>query len=108
MENRRTARTHFAAALVFFGITSMAAIVLLLTAVMVWLTELTGSLITASLIAGGFFAFLSLVVYWLSIRDAIARIREQVETVYEVARIVRTGYEWVTEKILLFLNLQGK
>lgn len=32
--------------------------------------------------------------------------RSQAETVYEVARAAQTGYEWLTEKVTLFLRLR--
>ena len=72
---------------------------------MVWLSELTGSFIASALILGGFFAVVAALIYLVSIREAVERIRARAETVYEVARIARSGYEWVTEKIALLVRL---
>lgn len=108
MENRRTSRTNYVTTFAFFGLTTTIAIVLLITALVVWLTQLLGSVIASTLLVGGFFAVLSLVIYWLAIRDAVENIRTQFQTVYEVARLAQAGYEWVSEKILLFMNLRGK
>ena len=77
----------------------------MLTALVVWLSELVGSFIAAALILGGFFAVVAALIYLVSIREAVERIRARAETVYEVARIARSGYEWITEKIALLVRL---
>lgn len=102
--NNKTPRGHFVAALVWFGLTTAIAIVLLVAALVVWLSELTGSFIASALLIGGFFAVLSMVIYLLVIRDAMERFRTQLETIYEVARLAQTGYEWIVEKLLLFIR----
>lgn len=103
--DRKTSGGSFIAALVFFVMTASIAIYLLLTALVVWLSELTGSLIVASLLIGGFFAVIAAVIYLLSIREGVERIRDQVETVYDVAHAAKEGYQWLTEKFLLMLKL---
>lgn len=70
MDNRKTSGGSFVAALVFFVMTASIAIFLLLTALVVWLSEVTGSFILSSLIVGGFFAVLAAVIYLLAIREA--------------------------------------
>ena len=102
MDNRKTSGGSFVAALVFFVMTASIAIFLLLTALVVWLSEVTGSFILSSLIVGGFFA----VIYLLAKREGVERIRDQVETVYDVARAAKEGYEWLTDKFLLFMKLR--
>ena len=108
MDNRKTSGGSFVAALVFFVMTASIAIFLLLTALVVWLSEVTLSLIhiLSSLIVGGFFAVLAAVIYLLAIREGVERIRDQVETVYDVARAAKEGYEWLTDKFLLFMKLR--
>ena len=78
----------------------------LLTALVIWLSSVTGSFIASALIAGGFFAVLALLVYLFAIRDAVEQIRRQAETVYEVAHAAQTGYEWLAGKVSLFLKLR--
>ena len=80
MDNRKTSGGSFVAALVFFVMTASIAIFLLLTALVVWLSEVTGSFILSSLIVGGFFAVLAAVIYLLAIREGVERIRDQVDT----------------------------
>lgn len=106
-DNRRPARSHFFSRFVYFGLTTVIAVVMLLTALVVWLTDLMGSVIASTLIIGGFSGILAVVIYQLSIRDAVAEIRAQLETVYEVTGLVKTGYEWVVDKLALFMNLRG-
>ena len=106
MDNRKTSGGSFVAALVFFVMTASIAIFLLLTALVVWLSEVTGCFILSSLIVGGFFAVLAAVIYLLAIREGVEHIRDQVETVYDVARAAKEGYEWLTDKFLLSMKLR--
>ena len=98
MENKPSGG-RFIASLLFFAMTAAIAVLLLLTALVVWLSSVTGSFIVSALILGGLFALLAFVIYLLAIRDAVDHIRSQAETVYEVARAAQTGYEWLTEKV---------
>lgn len=103
-----TSGGRFAVALLLFGISLLMAILLLLTALLVWITQATGSLIVAALIMGVFFALAALGIYLASIRETLERLRAQAETVYEVARAARSGYEWVLGKIAMVLSLRGE
>ena len=105
MENKPSGG-RFIASLLFFAMTAAIAVLLLLTALVVWLSSVTGSFIVSALILGGLFALLAFVIYLLTIRDAVDHIRSQAETVYEVARAAQTGYEWLTEKVTLCLRLR--
>ena len=105
MENKPSGG-RFIASLLFFAMTAAIAVLLLLTALVVWLSSVTGSFIVSALILGGLFALLAFVIYLLAIRDAVDHIRSQAETVYEVARAAQTGYEWLTEKPPPFLRLR--
>ena len=105
MENKPSGG-RFIASLLFFAMTAAIAVLLLLTALVVWLSSVTGSFIVSALILGGLFALLAFVIYLLAIRDAVDHIRSQAETVYEVARAAQTGYEWLTEKVTLVLRLR--
>ena len=107
-DNRKTSGGSFVAALVFFVMTASIAIFLLLTALVEWLSVVTGSFILSSLIVGGFFAVLAAVIYLLAIREGVERIRDQVETVYDVARAAKEGYEWLTDKFLLLMKLRDR
>ncbi len=97
----------FIPALVCFTVAVAISILLLLAALVVWLSELTGSFIAASLIIAVFFAVLAVVIYLLSVRDGIRRISRRVDTVYEVADTAREGCRWAANKFLLLLQLLG-
>lgn len=107
MSERNSFRGHFGSALILFALCAIMAILLLLMALVVWLSEVTGSLILAAALVGSFFAVLSTVIYWLALNDAIRRIGNKLETVYDVAHTVQIGYEWILERISLWLG-QGK
>ena len=84
MENKPSGG-RFLVALLAFALTAATGIVLLLTTLVVWLSALTGSLVTATLIVS---------------------IQDQVETVYDVAHAAKTGYEWLSGKLQLFLAVR--
>lgn len=96
---------RYAASFVWFGLAAFFALALFIAAFVVWLWELTGSFLASTLIVGGFFAVLAAAVYFLSVRDAVRQIQDQVETVYNVARLVNTGYNWLLQRVALFLQL---
>lgn len=108
MDNRRASPGNFIASVVVFGMTAVIAIVLLLTVLVVWLSELMGSFIASALLVGSLSGILSIMIYLATIRDAVSRMRTQVETVYEVAQTAKMGYEWLTGKLLLFLKLRDE
>ena len=76
MENKPSGG-RFIASLLFFAMTAAIAVLLLLTALVVWLSSVTGSFIVSALILGGLFALLAFVIYLLAIRDAVDHIRSQ-------------------------------
>lgn len=101
MESRNPTGGAFALALALFALTALTSIFMILTATLVWLSELTGSMIASAMIAGIFFAILASVIYLISLRPAFERLRDRMETVYDVARLAKEGYEWATGKLLL-------
>ena len=40
------------------------------------------------------------------VREKVDEVRGKVETVYDVARAAKEGYEWLTDKFLLFMKLR--
>ena len=83
MENKPSGG-RFLVALLAFALTAATGIVLLLTTLVVWLSALTGSLVTATLIVSGLCFLLAAAIYALALRAPIDRIQDQVETVYDV------------------------
>lgn len=97
--NDNQPRRHLVTPIVVFGITAMIAVVMLLWALVIWLAQLTGSMIWATLILGGFFALVSLIIYLASVRPAVQYISDQLDNIAEMAKIVRSGYNWVSDKL---------
>ena len=97
---------HLIAPLVFFVFASIIAMCLFIGAFVMWLASLIGSIAVAALITAGFFAVLALVIYFLSVRTAVAQLRDRLDTVYDVAMRVRAGYNWLSDKFsfLSFLH----
>lgn len=86
----------FAGALAFFLVMALSAYVLLVTALVLWLAELLDSLPLAAVLLGGFTLLIALLTYLLVVRDAIARMRERWEVIYEVVRSLHNGYRRVS------------
>lgn len=108
MEERKARRSHFATTLVCFILTTITAIILLVTALVVWLSYITGSLIIAALLIGVFFAIISWLIYLLAIRDPLDRLHEQIETIYEVAHTMQIGYKWIIDMLAIFKSFIPK
>ena len=105
METERSSGGRFVVEFLLFGTCVAIAILMLLTALVVWLSEVMESFIVAALILSGLFAVASAGIYLLSIRETVERIRTRAETVYEVARAARSGYEWVMRRLTLVSGL---
>lgn len=107
MEHGKSTSGNFALGLVCFLLAAMAAACMLLTALLVWFSEVMGSLALAALIIGGAFVIIAVLLYYCTLHRALARIRSQLDTVYYVARLAKNGYEWISEKIQLWLHFFG-
>lgn len=99
---------RFALALVLFCIAVLIAILLIITALLIVLTQAFGSMTAAALTIGVFFALVAIVIYAIAIRKPLEEIRAQAETVYEVARAARSGYDWLIGKVAVVLGLRGE
>ena len=102
--NENQPRRHLITPIVVFGITALIAVVMLLWALVIWLAQLTGSMIWATLILGGVFALIALIVYLVSVRPAVQYISDQLDNIAEMAQIVRSGYNWITDKLNSILS----
>ncbi len=96
---------HFALWLLLFCIATTIALVLLIMALVVGLSELFGSLIWAALAAGSLFLLAAVGIYILMLKGPIAQLRAQVETIYDVARLLKQGYDWVHRKLDFLFRL---
>lgn len=80
------------APIIFFVLTSIMAIILLVAALIMWFSELIGSATYSTLIIGGLFTFVAWLIYVLSIKRCIEYVRDRLDTVYDVAYSIRNGY----------------
>ena len=86
--NENQPRRHLITPIVVFGITALIAVVMLLWALVIWLAQLTGSMIWATLILGGVFALIALIVYLVSVRPAVQYISDQLDNIAEMAHLL--------------------
>lgn len=86
--------------LILFLLTILPAIGLLIAALTIWLSYLFNSAIWACVVVGAGFLLIAIIVYLVSLRGAVKRVQERMETIYETSRAVQSGFEWVNEKIV--------
>lgn len=105
MTGSSPARTgSLAAAAALFTIGLFGALITGLAALVLWLAEWIGSVALAAFIVFLFFCVLAAVSYLLTIREAIERSRAQLDTVSEVAGLLKQGYDWMLHKGLFLLQ----
>ena len=93
-------KSSYFTALITVVLAGLAAALLFVVALVVWLAELMGSVIYPCLIVGLFFALLATMIYKLSLRDIMREIHERMDTIYDVTKTLRDGVEWAMK--LLF------
>lgn len=87
-------RSSYFTALIIVVLAGLAAALLFVVAMVVWLAELMGSVIYPCLIVGLLFALFAAIIYKLSLRDIIREIDERMDTIYAVTKTLRNGVEW--------------
>ncbi len=99
MATQKSSGGNILVSLLLFIAAAGIAILLLLVSAVVWLSVILDSVVWATLMLGGVFAAVAAAVYYLLVRKSLVSVRRQLETVYEVARLVQNAYEWVADKL---------
>lgn len=81
--------------IIYFIIAAIAAIVLFVAAIVMWLAQLLDSGALAAVIVGAVFALIAWIIYAVSVRRSVEYMSERLETIYEVAYTARNGYKLV-------------
>lgn len=105
MKSRSKGGEHLLGVVTLFVITSFLASVLLLSALLLFVSELLGSMLLSLLVVGGAAALVALMIYLCSLRPLVREIREQLETIYEVAALARAAFDWVRVKLATLLTI---
>ncbi len=79
------------------------AVLLTITALVIWIASLSGSFIIATLSVAAVAVIVAFAIYLASLRRPIRQLADKIETVYDVAESVREAYEWVTTRLPLML-----
>ena len=80
--------------LVAMAATAMIATILIVTAFVVWLSGILGSMIYTCLIVGVVLALLSTLIYFVWIREPLRRFQDKISAIYEMSQYAKLGYEW--------------
>ena len=81
-------------ALIIVALAAPAAALLLVVALVVWLSEIMGSIIYPCLILGLFFALLANIIYKVSLRDAMREMNERLSVIYDVTKLLSEVVGW--------------
>lgn len=99
---------NFFLALLLFCVLAVMGIVLLIVALVIGVSEWLGSFTWSALLVGGVFLLAAAGIYLLAIKDPVRQIRARVETVYDVARLLKQGYDWVAAKLEFLVRLKNE
>lgn len=99
MAAQKSSGGNFIVSLLLFVTSAGIAVLLLLVSAVVWLSALLDSFILSTLVLGATFVAIATAIYFLYMRKSLANIREQAETIYEVARLAKNAYDWLAEKL---------
>lgn len=83
--------------LVAMAATAMIATILIVTAFVVWLSGILGSMIYTCLIVGVVLALLSTLIYFVWIREPLRRFQDKISVIYEMSQYAKLGYEWAVK-----------
>lgn len=70
-------------------------LVFLSLALVVWVADVVGSLLFATIIVGVIYLVVAIVVYFMSLHATIERISRRLDTVYEVSAAIEAAYRQV-------------
>lgn len=70
-------------------------LVFLSSALVVWVADVVGSLLFATIIVGVIYLVVAIVVYFMSLHTTIERISRRLDTVYEVSAAIEVAYRQV-------------
>ncbi len=100
-KRKNESRQHVVSAFVIFGFSLFIAVIMMLVALVVWLSRVLGAAEWALLAVGGLFAMVALALYLFVIRHVVKQMRDGVNVIYNVARRTNDIYEWVMSKMNL-------
>lgn len=98
MEYNRS-NDHLLGSITIFLIFALIASTTLLIALSLWLAEILGSLISAMVVIGLCATLLTLIIYFTTLRPAVCRLRHEMAMIYEVTRVVNSGYHYIAKFI---------
>jgi hypothetical protein len=90
----RENRSYFAALLIV-ALAAPVAALLFVVALVVWLSEIMGSIVYPCLLIGAFFALIATILYKVSLRDVMREMDERIRLLSEFLGTLREGVEWV-------------
>lgn len=90
--------------LVAMTATAMIAAILIVTAFVVWLSEVLGSVIYTCLIVGVVLALSAAMIYFVWISEPLRHFQEKIGAIYEVSQYARLGYEWAVKWLCDFIK----
>lgn len=105
MGNRPTTYGKFATSIAIWILMITIASVLIAAAIVIGLTELTGSATAALLIGAAIFLLLAVIIYLAGIRTKLCKIEVEMNRAVEVIRFWGGIYDWTKSTLSPFLEI---
>ena len=86
--------------LILFLCAALMSLILLSGAIVIWLADVVGSILWATIIVGALYMMVAVVVYFISLHSSIERISRRLDTVYEVSATLEVVYR----RVVLFVK----
>lgn len=102
--NNRESNDHLLGQITLLVIVMLIGSTMLIIALLLWLAEVMGSLTGALVAIGAGCTLISMMLYFGAVRPQVKAIREELSSLYEVARVARSGYQWVSQFIIGILK----
>lgn len=83
--------------LVVMAATAIIATILVVTALVIWLSGILGSMICTCLIVGVVLALLAALIYFVWIREPLRHFQDKISAIYEMSQYAKLGYEWAVK-----------
>lgn len=106
--DRSAGSGSFLLALLLFCVAAPIAVMLLIAALLLGISQWLGSLVWSTLLLGGLFLLVAAALWLLAIREPVRQIKARIDTVYDVARLFKQGYDWVAAKVDFFVRLRNE
>ncbi len=97
---KRVEHTNVVASTLLFAITALTALLLLLSAFIVWFAALIDSLVLSLLVTGGSLAIIAYAIYKIELHPTLVKLRAEWNSLIAVVQMIRRSYNLAIDGLL--------